>query len=352
MKTLVILFLATALICGCSCKAAFGQTHENPIGPVETKVVELTVTGMTCQGCADHVASALSKKEGVIKTDVKFAENSASVTYDPAKINETEIINTVNATGYKTRLKSKNKNKESKNIEESVKINEESVKINNDVSFYEVPLVCAAAPQIGCGSKARPVLSELERKNTAVSEAWLNREGTVIAVVWQKGVSSKLRKATAESVFGENNMQVTGLSGREYKNALSDFSNKQNWYRGTDVDKLSLEEADVIARRLVARVNSKTSLSKEKSEKLQNEIASVFKSTFLNLNPAAGINSNENKVYEQNERKTEDQLLEVGNKHLNEAEMNALKDAISLGWRPTETERKNLKSCCIPKKAS
>lgn len=329
MKTIIISFLATALICGCSCKAALGQTDEKPFGTVKTKVVELTVTGMTCQGCADHVTSALSKKEGVIKSDVKFAENSAYVAYDPAKTNETEIINTVNSTGYKTQLKGKNKKKESKKIEGSAKV-------SNDVSLYEVPLVCAAAPQIGCGSKSKPVLLGLEKKNTAVSEAWLNREGTAIAVLWQKGASSQLRKTTAESVFEENNMQVTGLSGQEYKNMLSDFSNKQNWYRGTDVDKLSLEEADVIARRLVSRVNSKTSLSKEKLEKLQSELASVFKSTFLNLNPTAEINSNENKVYEQNVRKVEDQLLEVGNKYLNEVEMNALKDAISLGWRPTE----------------
>lgn len=345
MKAIIFSLLSSALICGCFCKTATAQSKDNPFGKASTKVIELKVTGMTCQGCADHVTGALSKKEGVIKSDVKFAENSAIVTYDPAKTNETEIINTINSTGYKAQLKGTNEKKESKKIEGSANV-------NGDVSFYEVPLVCAAAPQIGCGSKSKPVLLGLEKKSTAVSEAWLNREGTMIAIVWQKGASSELRKATAKSVFEENNMQVTGLSGQEHKNMLSVFSNKENWYRGNDVDKLSLEEADVIARRLVSRVNSKTSLSKEKSEKLQSELASVFKSTFLNLNPTAEINSNENKVFEQNVRKVEDQLLEVGSKYLDEAEMSALKDAISLGWRPTEKESKNVKSCCSPKKAS
>ena len=38
------------------------------------------------------------------------------------------------------------------------------------VSFYQVPLVCPAAPQIGCGSASKPLLLELEN-SPAVSEA-------------------------------------------------------------------------------------------------------------------------------------------------------------------------------------
>src|SRR6266436_10087542 len=51
------------------------------------------------------------------------------------------------------------------------------------LSFYEVPLVCPAAPQIGCGSASKPLLLELEHGG-AVSEAWLNRAGTILAVIW------------------------------------------------------------------------------------------------------------------------------------------------------------------------
>jgi RimJ/RimL family protein N-acetyltransferase len=53
------------------------------------------------------------------------------------------------------------------------------------ISFYAVPLVCGAAPEIGCGSRAKPILQALER-NSAVAQAWLNRAGTVIAVLWSK----------------------------------------------------------------------------------------------------------------------------------------------------------------------
>ena len=50
------------------------------------------------------------------------------------------------------------------------------------VSVYQVPWRCPAALQIGCGSHAKPILLELE-KNPGVSEPWLNRQGTEVAVV-------------------------------------------------------------------------------------------------------------------------------------------------------------------------
>jgi copper chaperone CopZ len=344
MKTILFTFLSIALVCGCNCKAAFGQSKEKPFGDPNTKVVELKVTGMTCQGCADHVTGALSKKEGVIKSDVKFAENSATVTYDPAKISESEIISAINETRYKAQLKDVNEKKENKKIEGNAQL-------SGTVSFYEVPLICSAAPEIGCGSKAKPVLLGLEKKTNEVSEAWLNRTGTVIAVVWKNGSSPLSRNTAAEAVFEENNLNVSGLSGQEHKNMLTDFGNKKNWYRGTEVDMLSTEEADVIASRLLTRINSKTTLSQEKSEALKKEFAVVFKSRF-SKNYGSEINSDEQKVSTQSRQKIEADLLAVGRKYLTESEMTLLKEAIAQGMGPTEKEGKVSKSCCAPKKTS
>jgi mercuric ion transport protein len=39
------------------------------------------------------------------------------------------------------------------------------------ISFYTVPLVCSAAPEIGCGSRAKPILRKLEG-NPALAGAW------------------------------------------------------------------------------------------------------------------------------------------------------------------------------------
>lgn len=112
MKTIMISLLAAALVCSCSCKTAFGQTPEKPFGIAKTNVVELTVKGMTCQGCADHVTSALSKKAGVVKSDVQFASNSATITYDPSTIKEEEIIRAIEETGYKAEMKTNKDKKE------------------------------------------------------------------------------------------------------------------------------------------------------------------------------------------------------------------------------------------------
>lgn len=221
----------------------------------------------------------------------------------------------------------------------------------SNVAFYKVPLVCGAAPQIGCGSKSKPVLIGLEQKSDAISEAWLNRAGTVIAVVWKESSSSELRASTTDAVFKENKIDVTLISGKEAKAILKDFENKQNWYRGSDVDKLSMEEAGVISDRLISRVNAKTQLSKEKSDNLKVDFVQVFKSRFTK-NYGSGINSNEQKVSEEKKKQTEEELLAVGKKYLNEEEIVALKDAIVLGLRPTENESKDVKGCCSPKNSS
>lgn len=52
-------------------------------------------------------------------------------------------------------------------------------------SFFHVRLECGAAPHLGCGTRSRPILLELEGERS-IREAWLNRQGTVLAVVWSE----------------------------------------------------------------------------------------------------------------------------------------------------------------------
>jgi hypothetical protein len=76
--------------------------------------------------------------------------------------------------------------------------------VNNEIiTFYDVPLVCGAAPAIGCGSRAKPLLIDLEQQ-TAVEEAWLNRAGTILAIVW----SGPIRTAeVAKRIFEKHEVQ-------------------------------------------------------------------------------------------------------------------------------------------------
>ena len=211
---------------------------------------------------------------------------------------------------------------------------------SNSVTFYTVPLVCPGAPQIGCGTKSKPVLLGLEKQNNIVSEAWLNREGTAIAVLWSENASSDLRTTTADAIFKENKMDVKLVSGKDHEDLLAAFQKKTNWYQGMEVDKLSSEEEEIITERLLSRVNLKTPLCQEKTQFLQTEFVAALKNRFIKTF-SSEVNSDpkviENEIQEMNK-----EFLEIGKKYLNETEMNALKDAVALGMQPTESE----KACC------
>ncbi len=145
------------------------------------------------------------------------------------------------------------------------------------VSIFEAPLQCPAAPQIGCGSRAKPLLLELERDSN-VSEAWLNRAGTKIAVVWKPESKAKARRGVATKL---KEQEATEIKGKPRDEAITEFLSGNGWYRGAEADRLSEEEAGIIAARLVQRVEAKTTLPKEKAEALQRALADALKKRFI-----------------------------------------------------------------------
>lgn len=132
------------------------------------------------------------------------------------------------------------------------------------ISLFKVPLVCPAAPQIGCGGASKPILLQLERE-PGVAEAWLNRAGTRIAVVWKPDSTAETRRNVAAELKEDH---ATELDGKAREEAFQDFVTGKPWYRGSDVDRLSEEEADIIAAKLVRWVQAKTALTKDKAEAL------------------------------------------------------------------------------------
>src|SRR5947209_2940226 len=76
-----------------------------------------------------------------------------------------------------------------------------------DVTFYHVPMVCNAAPSIGCGSRAKFVMLDL-MKDPTVKEAWLNRQGTIMAIVWREATSETARKQTLKTVFSVHEINI------------------------------------------------------------------------------------------------------------------------------------------------
>ena len=141
------------------------------------------------------------------------------------------------------------------------------------ISVFKVPLVCPAAPQIGCGSASKPILLDLERQ-PGVLEAWLNRAGTIISVVWKPDSDAETRRNVTAELKEDH---ATELEGKSRDNAVKDFLSGKGWYRGADVDRLSEEEADIIAARLVRLVQAKTALPKDKAEELQHAFSDTLR---------------------------------------------------------------------------
>jgi hypothetical protein len=194
----------------------------------------------------------------------------------------------------------------------------------NRVSIFKVSLQCPAAPQIGCGSASKPILLELER-DPAVEQAWLNRAGTLIAVVWksqpnaqtQHDLASRLRSAGCCA----RDAAINEVQGEARDQALKEFQSGQGWYRGAEVDRLSEEEAGIIAARLVRRVEAKTTLSKNKSERLREVLAGALRKCFTEGSGQRTLSA-----------------PEVAGDFLDEKQITILERAIEKGVRPLPNE--------------
>jgi len=62
--------------------------------------IDLKIAGMSCASCANTIEKALRKTPGVIKADVSFTSEEASVTVDPDKTDRDALVDAVKEAGY------------------------------------------------------------------------------------------------------------------------------------------------------------------------------------------------------------------------------------------------------------
>ena len=70
-----------------------------------TQTATLSVPGMTCAACPITVKKALSKVEGVSKTDVTFEKREAVVTFDDGKTTIQKLTQATQNAGYPSSVK-------------------------------------------------------------------------------------------------------------------------------------------------------------------------------------------------------------------------------------------------------
>lgn len=64
------------------------------------KQLELKVSGMTCTGCEQRIANALSRLEGVVRSTANHQTGQVRVVFDAARISEQAVRSAIEQTGY------------------------------------------------------------------------------------------------------------------------------------------------------------------------------------------------------------------------------------------------------------
>lgn len=289
--------------------------------------VKFTIQGMTCAGCELEVNNELSRVDGVIAYKTSYATKSSLVTFDKSKVEVKTIEAAINKTGYK------------------VKTYDFMNATNTIVSFYKAPLVCHAAPSIGCGSKAKFMLVDLENYKGAVEGAWLNKTGTVVAVIWNANTDKSKKTEIINTVTTSHNIEFTAVTLTEANNYAKSFPNHNEWFKGKEVDQLSKEEALIIAKNTIAGYK-KDGLVKPSFEKqFQADIAKIYENLFLSISSYKDLTA---EAYD----KVEQQMQQAGEKYVGKGKMPRVELCVSSEEKCEKDKscsKGSGKSCCDKK---
>jgi hypothetical protein len=202
------------------------------------------------------------------------------------------------------------------------------------ISFYETPLVCTAAPEIGCGSRSKPALLKLE-KNPAVKEAWLNRQGTVIAIVW---VDKPQTEKVAKPIFENNNISFEEVPQSDADTYKQTFRKANLWYRGAAVDQLSLEEASVIAKSTIKPALESKLISFIEAENIRRDVETYFKKELVKVRTNEQLNND-------SENKWRVAMVSIAEKYIGK---DRTEQAMKLYMDNCEQQCKKQESCTQP----
>lgn len=166
------------------------------------------------------------------------------------------------------------------------------------ISFYEVPLVCGAAPEIGCGSRLKPLFMEAA-KYSEIKEAWVNRPGTVIAFVWNGENSDE---KISEKLYNQYTIDAKLITEQnKINNLLLSLNGNDKWYKGMEVDQLSIEEAGVIAKTTIDAILQAQLLSEVEAKAIQLDIEQYMKVELVKVRSYDELKSEDtNREWKQN----------------------------------------------------
>jgi len=289
----------------------------------------IQVQGMSCSGCAATVTSALKQIEGVSDARVSYEQGQAVVTFDSAKTTAEAIARAaeLRLPGYKLVVgggpivAAQSPKACARPTVSGASLVQRSQVNSERVTFYEVGLVCGAAPKIGCGSRSKPVLLSLIA-DPHIAGAWLNEAGTRIAIAW-RSTQDVLSAEQLDQLLTAAGVSLRSVPENAGGALLTSFQSNGGWFDAGSVDRLSEQEAGIIAARMVKRLAAKTTITQEQSTALRNAIEQACRKRFI----------------DGEGEDLEAQLIAVAKEaHLDTQAVAALREVVALGYRPLPKE--------------
>jgi copper chaperone CopZ len=248
------------------------------------KTTTIQVRGMSCGSCATAVSHLLKQVDGVREVRVSYEKGEAVVSYDPAKIAPEAIARSAEQKlpGYKFAPQAASAPQAATCNPPVATGSSSSISPTQidpeQVTFYEVGLVCTAAPKIGCGSRSKPVLLSLQN-DSHVAGAWLDETGTRLAIGWKS--PSVLSPDQVDQIVSSSGVTVREVSRVARPGLTSSFRSGRGWFDAASVDRLSEQEAVIIASRLVERLSARTSITSVQQATLRAGMAKVLRGHFI-----------------------------------------------------------------------
>jgi hypothetical protein len=113
------------------------------------------------------------------------------------------------------------------------------------------------------------------------------------------------------------------LTGAERKKALEDFRSDEGWFQGHEVDRLSEEEARIMAGRLIRKIRSLVVLTDQQANTLDEECGKIITRQLLGQSP--------------DDHPAREEILKVLQQELSEKDVRLLQDALK-DYRPGRGE--------------
>ena len=293
------------------------------------KTTTIQVHGMTCGSCAAAVTHVLKQVDGVREVHVSYEKGEAVVSYDPAKITPEAIAHSAEQKlpGYKFASQSASVPQALTLTGNALPAVTSSSAISptqidpEHVSFYEVGLVCPAAPKIGCGGRSKPVLLAL-RNDSHVAGAWLNEAGTRLAIGWK--TSEILSSEQVDQIVSSSGVTVNEVSHEARPELVASFRSKGGWFDAASVDRLSEQEAGIVAARFVKRLTARISITPAQQAMLREGMAQALRANFI----------------EGDRRDLDEQLVDAGKTaKLGRQAIGSLREVVALGIYPLPKEK-------------